>query len=309
MMDLPFGPPLVVVNDKAGRGSHHTARELVALFKQHDVTATLASTPSVESLRQVCAAAVREQRGFVIVVGGDGTVREALNGFYAVGQDVAANDLPVLGIVGAGTGSDFSRTYGLDRSCDTLIHHFLTDATTLVDVGVVAAHTSKGAPVSSHFLNVAQVGFGADVAAAANRLPRSFGSRRYRMAVPLALTRFRHRPMRVRLDGTELTEELLNVVIANGQFYGAGLPVAPQALPHDGVFDVQCWTVAPRELAAAHEQLKHGNHLARQDVRQWRSSSVTVNGPRPIPVEADGDSIGVTPATFTLKPHGIRIKI
>ena len=308
-MELPFGPPLLVVNARAGRHTQQAAANLVALFADRGVRATVQAAPSSHALGNVCADAVAQQHGFVIVVGGDGTVRDAVNGFFKADLERPATDLPVLGIVGSGTGSDFTRTYGLDRDPETLIHHFMSETTTLVDVGVIRAQTTDGAPTTCCFLNVAQVGFGARVTATANRLPRRLGATRYRAAIPFAMGAFRHQPMRVIMDNAEVTEPLLNVVIANGQFFGAGLHVAPQALPHDGVFDVQCWSVLPRDLATAHQQLKRGQHLGRDDVRQWRSSHVDIHGPKPMPVEADGDSVGVTPATIRIKPHGIRLKI
>lgn len=308
-MKLPYGDPLVIVNRAAGRHARAAADELFQALTARDVTFSYEQTDSAQALTTVAADAATRGHGFVIVVGGDGTVRDVVNGFFTARPDADANALPVLGILGAGTGSDLVRTYGLDRPVSSLIDHFLTDATTHIDVGHIEAHTRSRDTVTSHFLNVAQVGFGAHVARGASRLPKRLGARRYRAAVPLALTKFRHQPMRVTLDHTTVTDELLNVVIANGQFYGAGLHVAPQAVPHDGEFDVQCWQVKPGELAVAHEQLKHGDHLRRDGVRQWRSTTVAVHSPSAAPVEADGDPIGTTPARVTLKPHALRLKI
>jgi diacylglycerol kinase (ATP) len=308
-MDLPYGPPLVVVNTRAGRRSQIVADALAARFAQESVIVDMNPSSSSQELTAICRDAARQRHGYVIVVGGDGTVRDAVNGFFAGMPDGEATERPVLGIVGSGTGSDFARTYGLDREVDALFHHLSGETVTNIDVGHVVARDAKREVVASHFINVAQVGFGATVTQVASRLPRRLEASRYRAAVPLALTRFRHQPMRVVLDHTEIADDLLNVIVANGQFYGAGLQVAPQALPHDGVFDVQCWQVDPRELAQAHAQLKRGSHLARDGVRQWRSSSVQVTTPRPVPVERDGDIVGFTPATFTIKPRALRLKI
>lgn len=305
-MELPFGTPQVVVNGRAGRHASAVADTLAELFHAQSVPVSVLHTSTANDLTSACTSAAENGCGFVIVVGGDGSVRDAVNGLMASGND--ATQRPVLGIVGAGTGSDFSRTYGLDRDVHTLFPHFLTDNVALVDVGHVHAQPARNGMTDTYFLNVAQAGFGAHVTRQASRLPKRLGANRYRLAVPSSLTRFRHVPMRVTLDSTVVTDELLNVIVANGQFYGAGLHVAPQALPHDGVFDVQCWQVAPQELAAAHAQLKTGDHLARDGVRQWRSATVTVSAPRPIVVEADGDVVGVTPATFTITPHALRLK-
>lgn len=308
-MEHPYGQPLVIVNGSAGRHTLAVAEELDRLLISRGINANIHAATSSKDVIDTSAKAVADRQGYVIVVGGDGTVRDAVTGFFLADEQLQAHDLPVLGIVGSGTGSDFTRTFGLDRPVSTLIDHLVSDAVTTVDVGVIACLTANGMPVRSHFLNVAQIGFGATVVATANRLSKRLGRQRYRIAIPFALTRFRHQPMRVTLDHTKITEDLLNVVIANGQFYGAGLQVAPQALPHDGVFDVQCWTVSSRDLPVAYQQLAHGNHLGRDDVRQWRSSQVHVHGPSAIPVEADGDVIGVTPATVSIRPHGLRLKI
>jgi len=309
MMELPYGQPLVVVNSRAGRHTLQVADELDSLLISRGINANIHAATSSQDVIDTCAEATSHGQGYVIVVGGDGTVRDAVSGFFLTDDERPADELPVLGIVGSGTGSDFTRTFGLDRPVHTLIDHLVSTAVTTVDVGIITCHTSDGTPARSHFLNVAQIGFGATVVATANRLSKRLGKQRYRTAIPFALTKFRHQPMRVTLDHTEITENLLNVVIANGQFYGAGLQVAPQAMPHDGVFDVQCWTVSPRDLPVAYQQLARGDHLGRDDVRQWRSSQVHVHGPRAIPVEADGDVLGVTPATVSIRPRGLRLKI
>lgn len=308
-MELPFGQPLVVINPQAGRQTPIVALELEQLLVDRLLTPTMHRATSARDVTETCAKAAAVGHGYVIVVGGDGTVRDAINGFFQGAPFASAQDLPVLGIVGSGTGSDFVRTFGLNRPVSTLIDHLVSDAVTRVDVGLIACHTPNGKPIESCFLNVAQIGFGATVTATANHLPRWVGNQRYRAAIVVAMSKFRQQLVKVTLEHTEITEPLLNVVIANGQFYGAGLQVAPQAIPYDGLFDVQAWTVSPRDLPTAFQQLARGHHLGRADVRQWHSKVVDVHGPRPITVEADGDVLGVTPASLSMLARAIRLKI
>jgi len=115
--------------------------------------------------------------------------------------------------------------------------------------------------------------------------------------------------MTVEVDGGTVTEPVCNVLVANGQFFGGGLKVAPRAQPADGRLNVQSWGGSPIDVIRAQPQLRTGAHLARADVREWNSTKVRVEAASSVLVEADGEAIGRAPATFDVLGQILRFKL
>ena len=101
----------------------------------------------------------------------------------------------------------------------------------------------------------------------------------------------------------------MEVLVANGQFFGSGMKIAPRALPDDGRFNVQTWRGGPRDVVAQLPAARVGEHLASPVTREWQSSTVTVDATRPMSVEADGDLLGTTPARFEVLPRVLHLSV
>lgn len=331
-MDHPtLGRPLVVANPFAGRGvrrgrgrgSTDVVRRLLAALEQQGILPDVVETRHAGHATALAREAAEAGRRFLIAVGGDGTVHEVVNGLIdqatglprgpvaARGDDRGATPShgTVLGVVAAGSGCDLVRTFGLDRSPEVLARHLASPHTTNIDLGRVHCTGTDGRPVTRLFANVAEVGFGGAVATAARRLPAALGPQRYRVGIVAAWGRFRRVEMTVEHDGGTYAAPLCNVVIANGQFFGGGLKVAPRSLPDDGRFDVQAWGGTPTDVVRAARQLRDGSHLARADVRAWSSTYVKVIAARDVAVEADGELIGTAPAAFDVLHRALTLKV
>ncbi|MEX0592704.1 MAG: diacylglycerol kinase family protein [Nitriliruptoraceae bacterium] len=305
----PLGRPLLIVNPAAGHGRRAVLSRLQAGLRHagvdHDVVMTQARGHAVDIAR----AAVADGRRYLIAVGGDGTIHEVVNGLIdpTTGRAHAAET--VLGIVSAGSGSDFARTFGLDRSPERLVRHLLGDAWMEIDLGRIRLTGLDGGERAVVFANVAEAGFGARAARVAGRLPRRWGQARYAVGIVAAWGKFRRVETTVTVDGGTITERLCNVIAANGQFFGGGLHVAPRAVPADGRFDVQTWGGSVTDVVRASRLLRRGDHLARDDVRAWSSTALHVDARQPLPVEADGEYIGTTPASFDVLHKVLRLKL
>lgn len=304
-----LGSPLVIANPSAGRADGTVLARLVTSLRVHGIEPEVVATAARGHASELARAAVEEGRRYLIAVGGDGTVHEVVNGMVDAETGTLRGDDPVLGVVGGGSGCDLLRTFGLDRPPEVLARHLATDATTRIDLGRVRLTGTDGAPSVRVFANVAEVGYGGTVSRLANRLPRRIGQARYAAAIVGAVPRFRRVDTIVEVDGGTTREPVCNVVVANGQFFGSGLKVAPRALPTDGSLNVQSWGGRPIDVIRAQPQLRTGAHLARADVREWRSRQVTVTTVRPVDVEADGEHLGTGPASFDVLAHLLRFKL
>lgn len=304
----PFGAPLLITNPRAGNDRGEVLRAASASLHQLGLDHDVAETTAIGDASRIAREAVEDGRRFIVAVGGDGTVHEVVNGLVDAETGAPHREDTVLGIVPGGSGGDLARTFGFDRRPERAVRHLLGDVVNNFDVGRVRLTGPDGRPRTVLFANIAEAGYGGTVTALAARLPRRFGSARYGVATVAAIARFRLVETTVRLDKHELTEPLSNVVVANGQFFGGGMNVAPRALPWDGRFNVQAWTGRPVDVLRAGPALRKGTHTARSDVREWNSATVAVDGP-PLVVEADGEVLGTTPATFDVLPSVLRIKL
>jgi len=293
-----FGRILLVVNPRAGNGSESVLARLVSALGAAGLGADVAETAVRGDATRIARDAAERGRRLIVAVGGDGTVHEVVNGLVDARTGEVRGDDPVLAVVSAGSGSDFVRTFGLDRDPETLARHLATSTTTRIDLGRVRLTGPDGTPITRVFANVAEVGFGAVAAEAACRLPARLGARRYRLGIVAAWGSFRRVGMSVTHDGGSFDDRLCNVVVANGQFFGGGLKVAPRSLPDDGRLDLQAWGGSASDVVRAARQLRDGSHLQRDDVRSWPTGSVSVETERPVAVEADGEVLGSTPAYF-----------
>lgn len=309
-MTSPFGPILVIANPVAGRGRAPVLPRLVQALTAEGLAHQVEPTRGPGHATELAHAAVTQRDlRFVVAVGGDGTVHEVVNGLVDAEQGRAHREDTVLGVVAGGSGCDFIRTFGLDRSPEFVARHLAGDTTMRIDLGRVRLTGPDGAPRTRVFANIAEAGWGAEVPRRANRLPRILGPGRYLAAILTATRSMRQVGTTVTVDHTATTEPICEVVVANGQFFGGGLKVAPRALPDDGRFNVQTWRARPSDVLRELPRVRVGEHLERPDIREWQSREVAVDGDEPLLVEADGEVLGHTPATFDVLPDALAIKI
>lgn len=308
-MTHPFGPPLLVANPAAGGGRNPVLPRLEAALRargvRHDVAITARRGHATELVRR----AIEDGRRFFVAVGGDGTVHEVVNGMVDAEAGTAVADDLVLGVVGAGSGCDLVRTFGLDRPPEVLADHLASEATLPIDLGRLRLTGLDGRPRTVVFANIAEAGFGGVVVATAAHLPARLGSGRYAAGIVAAWGRFRRVTTTVSVAGGTTTEPVCNVLIANGQFFGGGLHVAPRALPTDGSLNVQSWGGTVTDVLRASRLLRTGDHLRRPDVREWQSATVRVDAEQPLAVEADGELLGATPLEVDVLHRVVRLKL
>lgn len=308
-MTHPLGPPLLITNPSAGRRGGGTLARLRAALTERGVEHDVAVTDRPGDGTRLARRAVEDGRRYVVAVGGDGTVHEVVNGLLDAEAGRVRAEGTVLGVVANGSGCDLVRTFGLDRDPETLAAHLASDDVLPIDLGRVRFVGPDGDETVRVFANIAEVGFGGQVARTAARLPRRLGPARYSVGIVAAWGGFRRVPVRVVHDGGVHEAAVCNIVVANGQFFGGGMHVAPRALPTDGRFNLQSWVGSPTDVLRASRQLRTGAHLQRADVHEWQSVTVRVEGDRPLAIEADGELLGHSPAHFDVLPRAIGLKL
>jgi YegS/Rv2252/BmrU family lipid kinase len=303
------GGTLVIGNPQAGRGRVlRRWDELLGRLRDAGLDPQGRLTEHPGHATELARKARSEGRELVVAVGGDGTVHEVVNGLLADGAPTSPDEvLPALGLVPAGSGCDYARTFAVPSGIAASVAHLVSAGMRSVDVGKLRCQGDAGEHVR-HFVNVAEVGIGAEVADRASRLPRNLGAGRYALAFVLTLAGQRTVAAEAEIDGGRYQGPLTNLVVALGQYYGGGMRVAPRADPSDGRFEVQVQFGTKADYALAMPKVFRGTHLPHPRVREERAETVDVRCDPAARVEADGEVLGTTPAHFSILPGALRVR-
>jgi YegS/Rv2252/BmrU family lipid kinase len=245
--------------------------------------------------------AARESAGSLfVVVGGDGTVNEAVNGVAGTGAEIA--------VLPCGTGQDFGRTHGIPSSFEDAVGVALGGETRTIDLGRVELDDGT----SRLFANVGSAGMSGAVARRANAMTKALGGRAtFFYALTREFLAWRNTQVVVGLDGDVRREGALHdVIVANGRYHGGGMKLAPDAGQDDGLFDViLIGDVTKLDFLTTAPKLYSGRYLSHPKVELLRSSAATIDAAEPLPLEVDGEPIGTTPARFEIVPSALRLRV
>ena len=246
--------------------------------------------------------AARDGLELVIAAGGDGTVHEVVNGLLGDGP---RSNLPVLGVIPIGSGCDYARMFGIPSDVHAAVRRLAAERPPrTVDIGEVSYDGGR-----RYFANIAEVGIGAEVASRARRLPRFLGAAMYFVAFWLTLPGFRPRATYITGAGAALDGAVTNLVVSIGRAFGGGMKITPNADPSDGLFDVQVHLGSKLDFARAIPKVYRGTHIPHPRIAELRTPGLEVCCDPPALVEADGEILGHTPATFRVVPGALRLKV
>lgn len=306
-MTSSLGPLTLIVNARSGRGGVAKALpEVEANLRKRDIEYVVARTEFQGHAIELAREAVKDGSTFLAAVGGDGTVHEVVNGM--IEEDKPINPDAVFGVVAAGTGCDFIKTFGIPAMPSHAVAHLDGDDAFPIDIGKIT-FTEEGRKVVRYFANIAEVGLGADVVARADTLPGWLGPTVYFFAFWLMMRKHRFARVEVDLVDRKYEGPMNNLVVANGQFFGGGMKIAPKAAPTDGVFDVQIEHARKREAIAIMPKIYKGEHVPHPDIEESKRVKISINADRPLRIEADGEVLGYSPAEFEVLRDLLRLKV
>jgi YegS/Rv2252/BmrU family lipid kinase len=256
-------------------------------------------------LIELAERAVAAGAELIVSVGGDGTLNEIVNGVMRTGREVE------LAVIALGTGMDFVRTYGIPTRFEQAVEVARSGATRTIDVGRLAYRTWPGEEAERWFVNVGSVGMSGAVAQRANGMSKALGGRTtFFYALVRVFFAWENTEVTVTFDDGERRGRMHDVVVANGQFHGGGMWLAPDARPDDGLFDVLLiGDVTKADFVRTAPKLYRGTHLAHPKVEVVRTRVVRVDAPLPLPLETDGEQVGTTPARFEVVSGALRLRV
>jgi diacylglycerol kinase (ATP) len=289
----------LVVNPAAGRGRAARAAETaVRALRDAGLRVRTAAGADAGEMHALARDAVARGTAALIVVGGDGTVQQAL-------QAVAGTDTP-LGIVAAGTGNDFARAGGLP----------VNEPAAAGRLAALALRENRirrvdlGRWDDRWFATVLATGFDARAGLRGDRMRWPRGRAKFQRAVLMEAAVLRAIPYRIRLDGGPPREiRAVLVSVGNAPTYAGGLRICPGARIDDGLLDItvvgECsrWTLlrlVPRVFL--------GTHVNHPVVTVHRAAEITLEAD-PFTGIADGEPVGPSPVTVRAVPGAVGLLV
>jgi YegS/Rv2252/BmrU family lipid kinase len=293
-------------------------------FEVHETT-----QPGDATLRT--RAALRAGTTTIAVVGGDGTLSEAAEGFFEFSDTLEQLPFPInsaasLAILPAGTGDDFARGLigrqgkrtSFEHWVEVFVSHCRAQDKQHIRLTDVLYGLCDGYQTPFICLNASTMGIGGETAARVavqGKFLRKFsGETRFAAAAMLAIARWRERRVLVSLDDREVIEGEMNLTaVANALYAGGGMMLSPQASIDDGKLDVVTASglsrvQVVRELARIHK----GGHRQNPKVQIRQGTKVRIETFAPedaMPIEADGNVRGFTPVEFRVMPRALRFVV
>ena len=206
---------------------------------------------------------------------------------------------------------DFVRTYGIPTDPGPAFAVALTGRTREIDVARVTFKSWAGETRVEHLINVGSVGMSADTARRANSRSKVLGGKpTFFLTLVESFLRWRNVSMRVSAGGEYREGKMTSVVIANGQYHGGSMWLAPEAAPDDGLLDVVViGDITKVDFVRSVRRIYKGTHLTHAKIELLKGPTVTVEAAEPVPLELDGEQPGTTPARFEIVPRALRVRV
>jgi YegS/Rv2252/BmrU family lipid kinase len=299
---------LVIVNPNAGNGKGKKDWEKISgLLKKEalpfDLNFTERKGHAIHFTIDGIAAGYRK----IITVGGDGTLNEVVNGVF-LNKDCPTTDIS-LALIPVGTGNDWGRMFGIPLDYEKAIHIIGENKLMLHDIGLVSFFDGSEKK-ERYFINIAGLGFESVVVKRTNyQKDRGHsGKLIYFYNLLMSLISYKNTRAEIIIDDEKISADVFSLNVGNGRYCGGGMRQTPRALPDDGLLDVTIIKgMGKFEIIRNLKILYDGTILQHPKIDGYKCKNIKVSSDYAMYAEADGESLGKTPAEFSIIPESINI--
>ncbi len=297
-----------IVNPNAGNGKGKKDWSRISgIFSRNKIPLEIRFTErkgqGIEFTREAIAGGYRK----LVSVGGDGTLNEVVNGVFT--QVICAPSEIIISMIPVGTGNDWGRMHGIPLVYEGAVQFIKEEKRMLHDIGVVD-YFNEGKKERRYFINIAGLGFESVVVKKTNKQKDKGKSNKaiYFYNLLSSLITYRNTPVEIIIDGVKSSSKVFSINVGNGRYCGGGMRQTPDALPDDGLLDITVIREMGRlEIIRSLKLLYDGTILSHPKVDGYRSTNLNVSSESLLFLEADGESLGHTPAEFGIIPSAINI--
>jgi diacylglycerol kinase (ATP) len=244
----------------------------------------------------------------VICVGGDGTLNEVINGL--MNEKGSLESEVLLAYIPRGTGCDLAKSLPVPLNLERALDNILSCRNRPIDLGKLTCRDLRGLESYRYFHNVLSLGLGGEVDARVNRTSKVFGGfLSFMWATLISILRFDKKRVHLRVD--DLFDEevtVWNVAVANGQYHGGGMWVAPGAAINDGLFQVTI--IGDLSMPAVFwnlPRLYNGRIYEHQKIIKLIGRRVMASSAQVVLLDMDGEQPGRLPVVIEMVPSALSI--
>ena len=282
----------IIINPKSGKRAFRRQRiYLWKLLRKRREPFVYRVTKYAEHAIELARELVERGCDEILVLGGDGTLSEVINGIMRADIPEEQRAQICFGLMPRGTGNDWGRFWGLNKEYKKSLDRFFNGEKQPLDVGCIT-YWRNGIVHHRYFIN--SVGFGVDSLTCqwATTLKYYIGSHHvnYFFALLAAICVHKSQKIELIVDGkTVVNDMLFTMNIGNGPFSGGGIKQNPDADPRDGVFhSIFVQTPTFRQVLKAIPRLFDGRLTDLDFVHSFVGKEVEVNTRKHLMFEADG---------------------
>jgi len=298
----------IIVNPNAGKKKGYKDWSIISyLLNRYDIPFSYIFTEAKHHAMDLAADAIRKGCRKILVVGGDGTMNEVVNGAFRQ-KEVPTTDI-ILGMVTVGTGNDWGRMFDIPMDYEAAIRVIKNEGIFLQDTGVIKFYSGTDVR-ERYFVNIAGLGFDALVVQRSNRQKERGHSSKtlYFWVLLRSLLSYKHTSTSIEIDGKKIQNDTFSISLGIGKYSGGGMMQTPGAVADDGLFEL---TLIKRmrkgEIIRSLKRLYNGTILDHPKVEGYTGSRIKIDSDPLIHVEADGESLGHSPIEFNILPRSINI--
>jgi YegS/Rv2252/BmrU family lipid kinase len=262
---------------------------------------------------QLATDAVAEGCTHILIAGGDGSLNEGVNGLMNAVRSSTDLSIPVedrfdkealsrisLGVIPIGSGNDFSKSARVSSDLTALREMIEKDEFNMVDLGWTRFQNPSGQQTDRFFMNITDTGMGGAVA-----LGLQNGGRwkwlgpglSYARAIISTFLTYKKSPVRCHNADFEWEGNIMNLILANGKYFGSGMGIAPEAEWDSGEFSlVILGDITLLDYFKELPKVKKCRKLDHKQVHYFTVKDLSVESmAAPLPIDMDGEFIGYTP--------------
>ena len=214
-----------------------------------------------------------------------------------------------VGFVPFGTGCDFRKTLGIPRQIRGALDVLAARRESLIDLGRLTYRDPEGRTSVRYFHNVTSFGLGGEVDERVNRANKALGGFfTFLKATLISLVVYNKKTIRLKIDGIfDEPVRVWNIAVANGQYHGGGMWIAPQARVQDGLFNVTIvGDLTLPEVCYHFPKLYSGRIGEIKKVRMLRGRCIEACSDQRVLLDVDGEQPGMLPVRIDMVPRAVR---
>src|SRR5947209_10490064 len=269
---------------------------ILAALRGYDIEPEVWYTTPEDAGGGLARQAAKEGADLVVAAGGDGTIHAVATGLI--------ESKSTLGIIALGTMNNLAHSLDIPDTIEGACAVLAKGETRLIDIGKINDHV---------FLEVAGIGLEAVLFPAAEEIK----SRGWLLGIDalvrglVSLFSYQTTSLKIRFDGRKWRPyKAIQVTVCNSPYYGAHFEAAPNALMDDGLLDVVIFkNFSKLEYLQHADSIRRGERVLQPKITHRKAKSLYISADQPVEYHADGIPHGCTPATITIVPGALRVRV